>query len=181
MGAVRTAGLQLVLALVAVMWAQELLDAALPGRWDDAGIEPRDAGGLAGIVLAPFLHVGFGHLVGNTVPLLALGAVIALGGPIRVALVTAVVALVSGLGTWLTGGAGTVHLGASGLVFGFAAYLVLRGIWSRSLAELAVGVVVVALFGGSLLTGLVPAPGISWQAHLFGAVGGALAARGLRR
>ncbi len=173
----RRAGLRLVGLLVAVMWLEEVLDAVLPARLDSLGIEPRDPDGLAGIVLAPFLHVGFGHLLANTVPFAAMGAVIALSGAARVAVVTAIVALVSGVGVWLTGGAGSVHLGASGVVFGYALYLIARGVFAQSLTQLLVGIVVVALFGGSLLVGLVPTPGVSWQAHLFGAIGGVLAAR----
>lgn len=176
-GADRRTGLRLVALLLVVMWLSEVLDAVLPARLDELGIEPRDGDGLAGVALAPFLHVGFGHLLANTVPFAAMGAVIAFGGALRVAAVTAIVALISGLGTWLTGGAGTVHLGASGVVFGFATYLIARGVFARSLLQLAVGVVVVALFGGSLLLGLVPQAGVSWQAHLFGAVGGVAAAR----
>lgn len=177
----RRAGLRLIGLLVAIMWAQEVLDAILPARLDDLGIEPRDPDGLPGIVLAPFLHVGFGHLLANTVPFAAMGAVIALSGVARVLSVTAIVTLVSGLGVWLTGSEGSVHLGASGVVFGFALYLIARGVFARSIMQLGVGIAVVALFGGSLLFGLVPQAGVSWQAHLFGAIGGVLAARVLAR
>jgi membrane associated rhomboid family serine protease len=98
-----------------------------------------------------------------------------------VAVVAAIVAVVGGLGTWLIAPAGTVHIGASGLVFGFAAYLVARGAYSRRPLHLAVGLAVLAVYGTTLLFGLVPHPGISWQGHLFGAVGGVVAARALDR
>ena len=110
-----------------------------------------------------------------------MGAAIALGGLARVALVTLIVAGVSGLGTWLIASPDSVHLGASGVVFGYASYLVARGIYSRRLAELAVGVVVVAIWGVGLLQGLLPQDQISWQAHLFGAIGGVIAASLLAR
>ena len=170
-------GLVLLAAAVAVMWGAEVVDVALGGDLDAYGIEPRDPDGLVGVVTAPFLHGGFGHLIGNTIPLVVLGAVIALGGALRLVAVAGIVALVSGLGTWLVAPAGTEHVGASGIVFGFATYLMARGLYSRRLGQLAVGVVVLALWGATLLRGLVPEAGISWQGHLFGALGGVLAAR----
>jgi membrane associated rhomboid family serine protease len=173
-------GLLLVAAMAALMWLVELVD-LVAGDLDAAGIRPRDVEGLTGIVTSPFLHGGFGHLIGNTVPFLLLGAVLALSGLARVAAVSAIVALVGGLGTWLTASEGTVHIGASGLVFGFAAYLVARGAFSRRPLHLAVGLLVLAVYGTTLLFGLVPSPGVSWQGHLFGAAGGLLAARVLDR
>jgi len=177
----RINGLIMVGAMVAVMWISEGVDALLPANLDRYGVVPRTDDGLAGIPAAPFLHVGFGHLISNTVPFAAMGAAIALGGLRRIALVTVIVALVSGLGTWLIAGAGSVHLGASGVVFGYGSYLLARGLFERNLVHLATGVVVGLLFGGALLGGLVPQDGISWQAHLFGALGGVLAARLLAR
>jgi membrane associated rhomboid family serine protease len=176
----RVRGLVLVGAMAALMWAVEIVD-VVAGDLDSGGIQPRDPDGLPGIAFAPFLHGGFGHLIGNTLPFLVLGGAIALGGLVRTASVVAIVALVGGLGTWLVGPADTNHIGASGLVFGFAAYLVARGVFSRRLVHLAVGLVVLAVYGTTLLFGLVPHPGISWQGHLFGAVGGVVAARALDR
>jgi membrane associated rhomboid family serine protease len=176
LGPDRTNALLLVVAMAVLMWLTEVVDQIGFGDLDAYGIHPRDVGGLPEILAAPFLHVGFGHLLSNTVPFLAMGAVIALGGIVRVALVTLVVALVSGLGTWLTASSDSVHLGASGVVFGYAAYLVARGLLSRRLTELAVGALVVGVWGFGLLQGLLPQERISWQAHLFGAIGGVIAA-----
>jgi membrane associated rhomboid family serine protease len=176
LGADRTNALLFVAAMVGLMWVLEIIDVAADHRLDNYGIHPRDIDGLAEILAAPFLHVGFGHLISNTVPFLAMGAAIALGGLARVALVTLIVAVVSGLGTWLIASSNSVHLGASGVVFGYASYLVARGIYSKRLAELAIGVVVVAIWGIGLLQGLLPQERISWQAHLFGAIGGVIAA-----
>jgi membrane associated rhomboid family serine protease len=171
----------LVAALAALMWIVEVVDQVAGGRLDSNGIEPRELDGLDGIIWAPFLHGGFDHLVGNTIPFVLLGFAIALGGVARVAAVTAVVALVGGLGTWLFAPANTVHIGASGIVFGYAGYLVARGVFSRSAAQIVLGVVVLAVWGTTLLRGLVPETGISWQGHLFGAIGGVVAARMLHR
>jgi len=172
----RLQGLALLAGLVGLMWAVEVVDLAA-GDLDANGIRPRDEDGLVGVLLAPFLHAGFGHLLANTVPLVMLGAVIALGGLARLAAVTAVVALVAGLGTWLVAPESTVHIGASGVVFGYVTYLVARGLLSRSALHLAVGVLVAVVWGGTVVAGLLPEAGVSWQGHLFGAVGGVLAAR----
>jgi membrane associated rhomboid family serine protease len=174
-------GLILVAAMAALMWIVEVVDQVAGGRLDRNGIEPRDLDGLDGVLYAPFLHGGFDHLIGNTIPFLLLGFAIALGGVLRVAVVTIVVALVGGLGTWLVAPADTVHIGASGIVFGFAAYLVARGAFSRSPGQIVLGIAVLAVWGTTLLQGLVPETGISWQGHLFGAVGGVIAARLLHR
>jgi len=181
LGTDRTNGLLLIAAMVTLMWILEVVDVAADHRLDNYGIHPRDVGGLPEIFAAPFLHAGFGHLVSNTVPFLAMGAAIALGGLMRVALVTLIVAAVSGFGTWLIAASNSVHLGASGVVFGYATYLVARGIFSRRLSELAIGVGVVAIWGIGLLQGLLPQERISWQAHLFGAIGGVVAAVVLAR
>ena len=181
LGSDRTNALILVTAMVALMWATEIVDSIGFGNLDRHGIHPRDADGLAQIVAAPFLHVGFGHLISNTLPFLVLGATIALGGLARVALVTLVVALVSGVGTWLVAPEGSVHLGASGVVFGYATYLVTRGLFSRRLVDLGVGVIIAGVWGIVLLQGVLPQARISWQAHLFGAIGGVVAASLLSR
>lgn len=176
----RRSGLLLVGGMATVMWVSETIDLVV-GRLDELGIEPRSVDGLTGVVLAPFLHAGFGHLLANTVPFLVLGALLALSGLRRVLAVTVVVMLVSGLGTWLVAPADSLHVGASGVVFGYAAYLVTRGLFDRRLRYLALGVVVALTYGTTLLLGLLPQNGISWQGHLFGALGGVLAARLMAR
>jgi membrane associated rhomboid family serine protease len=177
----REEGLALVGLLIAAMWVSEIVDTAVGGDLDQYGIQPHETDGLVGIATAPFLHAGFGHLIGNTVPFVIMGVLIALSGAARVLAVTAIVALVSGLGVWLIAPENTNHIGASGVVFGFASFLIARGFYNRSAMEIAVGVVIVALFGVSLLGGLAPQEGISWQGHLFGAIGGVVAARVLAR
>lgn len=169
-------GMIVVGVLAAVMWVVEIVDQVAGGSLDRNGIEPREADGLDGILWAPFLHANWDHLIGNTIPFLLLGIGIALSGAARVILVTAIVAVIGGLGTWLIGPPNTVHIGASGLVFGYAAYLVSRGAFTRRPLQIALGLVVVAVWGATLLQGLVPEDGISWQGHLFGAIGGVVAA-----
>jgi membrane associated rhomboid family serine protease len=167
--------------MAVVMWVVEVIDQISGGDLEQYGIEPHKADGLVGIVTAPFLHAGWGHLIGNTVPFLVLGATIALSGLLRVAWATGIVALVGGLGTWIVAPSGTDHIGASGIVFGYATYLIARGAFSRNLLHLGVGVAVIGVYGTTLLTGLAPTDGISWQGHLFGGIGGVVAARVLDR
>src|SRR3954452_21122604 len=152
--------------MVAVMWVVEAIDQVTDANLDSHGIEPRQVDGLEGVVAAPFLHADWGHLIGNTVPFVVLGLAIAFTGFARIAGVTVIVGLVGGLGVWLLGPADTNHIGASGLVFGFATYLMARGFFSRNLLHLALGVVVLAVYGSTLLFGLVPRDGVSWQGHL---------------
>jgi membrane associated rhomboid family serine protease len=172
---------QVIAGFVALLYLVELVDVLVGNRLDAAGVRPRDAEGLDGILFAPLLHGGWGHLVANTGPLLIFGFLILLAGVARWLLVTAVVWLVGGAGVWLTGGENTIHIGASVLAFGWLVFLLVRGIFSRSTRQILLGLVLLLVYGG-LLWGVLPGrPGVSWQGHLFGAVGGLLAARWLGR
>jgi membrane associated rhomboid family serine protease len=174
-------GLRTLGGLVAILWIVEIVNALDSYRLDNDGIVPRSVAHLDGIVFAPFLHASFGHLLSNTVPLVILGAAIALAGARRLLFVSLIAALVSGAGTWLTAPGGTVTVGASGVVFGYATYLISRGVFNRKIAELGLGLVVLVVFGGALVYDLIPHTGISWEAHLFGGIGGVLAAAAVAR
>jgi len=179
----RDVGLALALlaGFVAAMWLAELVDVPLDHDLDGLGVNPHEVGGLIGIPFMPFLHTGFAHLVSNTVPLLVLGTMVALGGSRRFVLVTVIVTVSSGLGIWLVADSGTLHLGASGVVFGYAAYLMVRGLYTRRATHLAVGAVVLLTYGATTLLAFEPRPGVSWQGHMFGALGGLFAAAFLER
>ena len=167
---------QMIVGFVALLYLVELVDTLMGNRLDAAGVRPRQVDGLDGIVFAPLLHAGWAHLVANTLPLLVFGFLILLAGVARWLAVTAVVWVVGGVGTWLTAPAQSLHLGASVLAFGWLVFLLLRGIFSRRPGQVLLGVALLLLYG-SLLWGVLPGePGISWQGHLFGAVGGGLAA-----
>lgn len=166
----------LLLGSTASAWIVYTADLVWPGTIGH-GIVPRTAYGLTGIVMAPFIHGSLQHLLANTIPFVILGAVILLRGARAFTTVAIVSALVAGLGTWLFGTPGTMHIGASGIVFGFFGYLLFRAIYDRRISSFLIALVVAVLYGGSLLMSLVPAQGISWSGHLFGFLGGITAAR----
>jgi membrane associated rhomboid family serine protease len=172
-------GLLLLAGMVLLMWGIEVVNTLDSNRLDGDGLYSRNIGRFWGILTAPFIHVSFQHLFDNTIPLLFLGAIIALHGARRLAVVTGFVILVGGLGTWIFGSGREV--GASGIVFGYATYLLARGFFDRSIWELAVGLVVGVVWGAVLLSSLAPHAGVSWQAHLFGAIAGVIVAWRLAR
>jgi len=161
---------------VAVLYAIELVDQVLNNRLDQEGVQPHETDGLLGVLFAPLLHAGWGHLIGNTLPLVLLGFLVLLSGVGTWVRVTAIVWVVGGVGTWLVAPPGTIHLGASVLIFGWLVYLLLRGFVSGRVGQILLGLAILFLYGG-VLWGVLPGqPGISWQGHLFGALGGAIAA-----
>jgi len=172
---------KILVGYVALLWVLELVDSiVLGGFLDQFGIRPRSPGGLWGVLFAPLLHGGLGHLAANTVPLFFLGWFVMLRNTRDFFIVGAVTTLVAGIGVWLVGASNSVHIGASSIVFGFLGYLLLRGYFDRKFWSI-VGSVFVGLLYGGLLFGVLPGqPGISWEGHLFGFVGGVLSARLLR-
>ena len=168
--------LAFVAGTTALFWLLEVVDGLLlNGALDGYGIRPRTSDGLWGIPLAPFLHANFTHLASNTIPFIVLGGLVAMRGLAQFCEVSLVVVIVGGLGTWLFGESGTVHLGASGLVFGYFGCLTARGFLEANVVSILVGLLVLFLYGG-LVWGVLPTqPGVSWQGHLFGLLGGAAA------
>jgi len=167
---------------VALMWIIEIVDGfLLGGRLNAYGVRPRNIVGLRGILFMPFLHGNFAHLAANTLPFITFGWLIMLRETSDFFLVSAVTMLVSGIGVWLTGSPYSIHIGASGLIFGYFGFLLLRGFFERSFMSIALSLFVGFLYGG-LIWGVLPSqPGVSWQGHFFGFVGGVLAAQLLGR
>ncbi|NQW99161.1 rhomboid family intramembrane serine protease [bacterium] len=166
------------------MWAVEVVDFVLPTPLDQFGIRPRSTRGLAGIVLSPFLHVGFGHLLSNSIPFLLLGGLVMTRGLKKFGLLSLWVILLGGAGVWLLGAGGTVHLGASLLIFGYLGFLLSRGIFERSVGGVLLSLALLVGYGGMLYGVLPGQPGISWLGHLCGflaGLAGAWALAGQRR
>jgi len=165
----------MMLALVA-MWAIEIIDTvALDSELQRNGILPRRRSGVDGIAWAPFLHSDYGHIASNSVPLLALGGLVAARGMRYWAWMTVAIIAAGGGLTWLFAGFGN-HIGASGLVFGYFGAILGAAIFERRLRTL--GAALIALgFYSSLIAGLVPQEFISWEGHLFGMAAGVVAAK----
>jgi membrane associated rhomboid family serine protease len=164
-------------SIIAVMWLVEIVDTSLRGALNIYGIIPHEEIGLRGILFAPFLHGDFVHLAANTIPFLTLGWLIMLRETSDFFVVSAITMLVSGAGVWLTGEPGSIHIGASGVIFGYLGFLLFRGYFERSAVSLFVSLFVGFAYG-SMIWGILPTlPGVSWQGHLFGFIGGAIAAR----
>nr|WP_034385423.1 rhomboid family intramembrane serine protease [Deinococcus sp. YIM 77859] len=168
--------------LVGGVWVQELADQfAFGGALDEYGIMPREPATLDHILTAPFLHVGFGHLIANTVPLAVLAFMSALRGAARFLAASLVIVVLGGFLVWLFGRGNSLHLGASALVFGYLAYLIGVGWWERTPAAIAVAGLALFLYGGALWGVLPTNPVVSWEAHLFGFLAGLTAAALLHR
>lgn len=163
--------------LVALMWVVGMVNALLDYRLSEYGVVPRTVDGLIGIPLMPFLHGSFDHLVVNTLPMVVLGGLVAIHGSRKFLTATVFITLVGGGALWVVGRT-AVHVGASGLVFGYFGYLIARAWYTRSIVAVLIAVVVAVVYGGILL-GVLPffQEGVSWEGHLTGLIAGALAAR----
>ena len=166
----------LLIGAVAAMWIIEIADTLVLGdRLQRQGIMPRSWRGLDGVLWAPLLHGGFGHLLTNTLPFLVLGGLVAARGIGRFMTITAIVVLGGGLATWLFGTSGN-HIGASGVVFGYFGALLGAAVFERKFVA-----IIAALFAGALywtlIFGIMPRPFVSWESHLFGLLAGIAAAK----
>lgn len=167
--------------LLVLLWALEGFDTLIGGRLDWYGIHARDVDGLPGILTAPLLHAGWGHLISNSAPFFVLGLLVLLSGLARWIWSSLISIVSSGLTAWLLTPPGTVIIGASGLIFGWLTYLLARGLWSGKIGQVLIAAAVLLFYGG-MIVGIMPgAAGVSWQAHLGGAVGGVFAAWLLHR
>ncbi len=159
----------LLFGLLAVMWGVEILDFLLPFiDLDRFGIRPRTTGGLLGIALSPFLHAGFPHLVSNSIPFLVLGALVMASGMRAFVAVSLAVIVFGGLGVWVFGWGNSVHIGASGLIFGYLGFLLSRGFFERSTRWILISIGLLIVYGG-VIHGVLPGnAGVSWLGHLCG-------------
>lgn len=162
--------------MVGIMWALEIADTLLPMQLDYYGIHPRNLQRWYGILCAPFLHGNWPHLLMNTPPFIIFGGLIAIQCLSDLWIVSIITALVSGIGVWLIAPVGTVTLGASGVIFGYFGFLLFRGIFERNMSSLFMSAAIAVLYGSMIFQVFPTESHISWQAHLFGFIGGILAA-----
>jgi membrane associated rhomboid family serine protease len=165
-----------VLAFIGCMWLVFAIGHILPFDIGSYGITPRTLRGLIGILTAPFLHGNLEHIVSNTIPLFFLLVLLAGSRPQSWAVV-AYIMILGGALLWLFGRNAT-HIGASGLIFGLIAYLIVSGIRERRVGPMIISIIVGFVYGGTLAAGVVPSssPYISWEGHLFGAIAGVIVA-----
>ncbi|NYZ61426.1 rhomboid family intramembrane serine protease [Luteimonas deserti] len=163
-----------VLLLVIAFGVQAALD------WRPFAVRPGDWSGLAGVLTAPLLHGSPGHLIANASALLLLGTLALTVYPRATLRGLPLMWLGSGLGAWWLGDAGTHHLGASGVTHGLMFLVFVLGLLRRDRPSIAAGMIAFLFYGGMLLTILPQEPGVSWQSHMGGAIGGVLAAFLLR-
>jgi membrane associated rhomboid family serine protease len=170
--------LKILIVSIAIFWALEILDVfVFNGDLDRYGIQPHSLIGLRGIVIAPLLHGGFGHLMANTIPFLTLGWLTMIQETNDFYVASIMSALVGGLGVWIFGSPDSVHIGASILIYGYIGFLLLRGYFQHNFPSIALSIFV-AIAYGSFIWGVFPNQlGVSWQGHLFGFIGGAIAAK----
>jgi membrane associated rhomboid family serine protease len=168
---------------VVVMWAVEIADALyFDSKLDNYGIRPRNLQGLWGILFAPFLHGDFEHLMANTVPLIILGSLILFRSVEEFWLATLLIMGIGGGGVWVFGEPGSFHVGSSILIFGYIGYLLLRGYLENSSNGVLISILVLVFYGGTLAQGVLPTDaGVSWEGHLFGCIGGLLAAHAVSK
>ncbi|MEM7597821.1 MAG: rhomboid family intramembrane serine protease [Pseudomonadota bacterium] len=168
--------LMILAGFVGALWLIQMINAAVGYELNVGfGLIPRHIVGLDGVLGMPFLHVSYPHLVANTPPLLLMGALLALTATRALILVNGIIVVLGGVLVWLLG-SHAIHVGASGLVFGWFGFLVARGLVDRSVVTLATSLLIAVVYG-SILWGVVPGQdGISWEAHLFGALAGVAAA-----
>jgi membrane associated rhomboid family serine protease len=173
--------LKLITGFLGALWAIEIVDTVLlSSTLQTFGLQPRTLDGLVGVLTMPFLHGDWDHIASNTFPLAIFGTLILFRGLNRFLAVTGITILVSGLLVWIAGSSGN-HIGASGLIFGYLGYLMSVGFWERKMGTILLSLGVGFLYGG-MLWGVLPGQtGISWEGHLFGFLGGVLAARQLAR
>ena len=158
------------------MWLIEVFERISGFNFDAWGIRPRSLKGLPGILLSPFLHLDFQHLIANTLPFVILGGLVLVSSARTFISVSLNIIVLAGLGVWLIAGRQEIHIGASGLVFGYFGFLIMRGWFERSLSSIFIAVVVFAVYGG-MIWGVLPVQrGVSWEGHLMGFLAGAAAA-----
>ncbi len=163
---------------ITIFWVIEILDKfVFNNSLDSYGIQPHSLVGLRGILFAPFLHGGFAHLIANTIPFLTLGWLTMIQETSDFYIASIVSALVGGLGVWLFAAPNSVHIGASILIYGYLGFLLLRGYFQKNFPSIALSIFVAVVYG-SFIWGVFPSDvRVSWQGHLFGFIGGAIAAK----
>lgn len=171
------AAISTAIGYLVLIWTVFLVnDFIFGGALNNFGVRPRETSTLWGILTAPLLHADYGHIVANSLPGALFAGLIAMSSKRLFWQVTILITVVGGGLTWLVGGVNTVHIGASGLIYGWLAFLVVRGFVNRRVMQIILGVILASMYSG-LIWGVLPTQmAVSWQMHLFGGLAGIWAA-----
>ena len=168
----------LLMGITLCLWVITIIDQNTPD-WNltiNYGIKPKIATGILGIFTAPFIHINYPHLIGNTIPFMVLGGMVLFSGRRKFIFTSILSALISGIGIWIFAREGTVHTGASTLIFSYLGFILVQAWLVRSFLTGLLALLSVSLYGTLLLTLLIDQDGISWHGHIFGLLGGLIAA-----
>jgi membrane associated rhomboid family serine protease len=167
--------INIVFFFIAMCWIVSIISWIASFDLNYLGIHPRHAGGMVGILFSPFFHGSYSHLVVNTVPLFVLSIVLLFFYEKIAFLVIMIVWIVGGGLTWALARSG-IHIGASGLIYGIAAFLISFGILKRNFTSIVISVIITTVYGGSMVASILPTGvAVSWEGHLFSAVSGVFA------
>ena len=171
---------QIVFYLTLIIWIVEIINLVFGHQFYTWGILPRNTDGLVGIVLHPFIHGSLQHTILNTLPLIVLGAFVALEGKNNFLKVTGLIVVIGGLLLWLMGRS-SYHVGASLLIFGYFGFILSIAFYRKTISSILVAVVTIFMYGG-LIYGVIPMDNqVSWEGHLFGLIAGIIIGRSVKK
>ena len=168
----------LLLGITLCLWVITIIDQNTP-NWNltlNYGIKPKILSGILGIFTAPLIHINYSHLIGNTLPFMALAGMVLMNGRRKFIFTSIFSALFAGIGIWVFGAAGSIHTGSSTLIFSYLGFLIIQAWLVRSILTGFLAILSISLYGTLLLTLLINQDGISWHGHLFGLLGGLISA-----
>ena len=166
------------LGITLCLWVITIIDQNTP-NWNltlNYGIKPKILSGILGIFTAPLIHINYSHLIGNTLPFMALAGMVLMNGRRKFIFTSIFSALFAGIGIWVFGAAGSIHTGSSTLIFSYLGFLLIQAWLVRSILTGFLAILSISLYGTLLLTLLINQDGISWHGHLFGLLGGLISA-----
>ena len=168
----------LLLGITFCLWGITIIDQNTP-NWNltlNYGIKPKIISGILGIFTAPLIHINYSHLIGNTLPFMALAGMVLMNGRRKFIFTSIFSALFAGIGIGVFGAAGSIHTGSRTLIFSYLGFLLIQAWLVRSILTGFLAILSISLYGTLLLTLLINQDGISWHGHLFGLLGGLISA-----
>ncbi|KPA13785.1 rhomboid family membrane protein [Candidatus Magnetomorum sp. HK-1] len=163
--------------VVSILWGIHLFNIIFPYELRLFGIRPRDIQGLWGILFCPFLHQNLSHLIANSSALIVLLSVSFMYSRKLTEIALIYIIIIGGGMVWLLGESGSLHIGASGIIFGLIGFLIFSGFYHQNLKAIIIAILVCFFYGGALWSLFIVMPGVSWSGHFFGFISGIIASR----